>query len=242
MALKLPQGFAPSSSLRVKRRLIMSLSGREKQGKTHFSLTAPGPIAFFSMDLGTEGVVGKFPDKEIWVGEYDYHSIQGMDPAAIAGEWERLKRDYIMIMKTPEIRTVVWDTATEVWEMIRIARFGKLTQVKPHHYGPVNAEYRDLLRLAYAGDKNLILLHKMKAEYVEDKRTGRFERAGFGDTGFLVQLNALAWRDQEGMFGITVQDSRQNPALMGEEIMEPLLSFPFLATQVFPETEEGDWE
>jgi hypothetical protein len=230
--------------MKEKRRLIMSLSGREKQGKTHFSLTAPGPIAFFSMDLGTEGVLNKkeFRNKEIWVAEYDYHSIQGMDPAAITAEWERLKRDYIEVMRNPGIRAVVWDTATEVWEMIRIARFGKLTQVKPHHYGPVNAEYRDLLRLAYAGDKNLILLHKMKAEYIEDKRTGRFERSGFSDTGFLTQANATAWRDAEGTFGITITDSRHNPSLMGEEITEPLLSFPFLATLVFPDTEEEEWK
>jgi hypothetical protein len=125
--------------------------------------------------------------------------------------------------------------------MVRMARFGKLTQVKPHHYGPVNAEYRDLIRLAYANDKNFILLHKMKAEYVEDKRTGKFERAGFADTGFLVQLNAQTWRDEEMGFGITITDSRHQPHLAGMEITEPLLSFPFLAMQVYPESGEEDW-
>jgi hypothetical protein len=41
-------------------RLIASVSGKEKTGKTHFALTAPEPIIFFNIDVGTEGVVGKF--------------------------------------------------------------------------------------------------------------------------------------------------------------------------------------
>ena len=36
--------------------------------------------------------------------------------------------------------TVVMDTASEAHELSRLAAFGKLTQVMPHHYGPVNAE------------------------------------------------------------------------------------------------------
>jgi hypothetical protein len=239
--LKLPMGFEPIKSIKGKRRLIMSLSAREKQGKTHFALTAPDPLAFFSLDLGTDGVLQKFQDRKIFVSEYDYRNAGGFDISVFQSAWGRLKGDFLTVLKNPDIRTIVWDTATEVWEMMRMAAFGKLTQVKPHHYGPVNAEYRDLLRLAYGSDKNLILLHKMKAEYVEDRRTGKFERAGFSDTGFLVQLNAVAWRDKDGTFGITVQDSRQRPELAGEEITEPLLSFPFLASQVFPDTLEEDW-
>src|SRR5574343_408421 len=41
-------------------RLIVSISGDEKTGKSHFTLTAPEPIFYFNIDRGTEGVVGKF--------------------------------------------------------------------------------------------------------------------------------------------------------------------------------------
>ena len=72
---------------------------------------------------------------------------------------------YQWALAEPAVRTISVDTATELWELLRMARFGKLTQVMPYQYGPVNAEFRSLIRMAYASDKNLILLHKMRKVY-----------------------------------------------------------------------------
>ena len=41
-------------------RLVVRVGGLEKEGKTHFALTAPGPIGAIDMDRGMEGVVEKF--------------------------------------------------------------------------------------------------------------------------------------------------------------------------------------
>ena len=135
-----------------------------------------------------------------------------------------------------KVRTVVMDTASEVWELLRMAAFGKLDHVMPHHYGPVNAEYRGLLRMAYVSDKNLILLHKVKNEYINDKRTGNYERAGFTDTGFMVQVNVRCWRrlngDKQLVFGMTIDDSRQNADVAGMELEGEMCSFPMLASVV----------
>src|SRR3990170_4136638 len=53
------------------RRLVISLSGPAKSGKSHFSLTAPEPIIYINVDIGTEVVVGKFQDKGKYVLIYD---------------------------------------------------------------------------------------------------------------------------------------------------------------------------
>lgn len=231
--MKLPEGFIDAKTMQTKRRLIASIAGPQKSGKTHLSLTAPGPVAFYDMDIGVEGVVEKFAkEKKIYVSQYDYRMLKGPDPAAIIRMWEKMKEDFIWGLQSPEIATAVVDTGTEMWELIRMARFGKLTQVQPYHYGPVNAEFRDLIRLAYTSGKDVIFTHKMKAEYINDKRTGNLERSGFSDMGFLVQINIVTWY-YEGQFGATVQDCRQNPDMAGMELTGEMLDWEFLKGLVF---------
>lgn len=237
-------GFSRAQDREAKPRLIMSIAGLEKQGKTHFALTAPGPIAMFSTDIGEEGVVNKF---------YDDKSIHILDVARIGDdaaeeapkEWEKFSKAYTHCLRDKEVNTLIFDTATEIWELLRMARFGRLTQVMPYQYGPVNAEYRSMIREAYKFDKNLILLHKMKAQYINDKRTGDWERAGFSDTGFLVQVNARVYRysvEDGGKFCIYVDDCRQNPDLAGEEFEGQMCNFPTLATFVMPDINPEEWE
>lgn len=227
----------------IKKRLLVAVEALEKEGKTHFALTAPGPIAVFDFDTGMEGVVHKFArQKKIYVSDYRrLGNVMTNTPDNWILLWEKFKREYIATMEAPEIRTVVMDTATEVWELLRMARFGKLTQVMPYHYGPVNAEYRELLRKAYSTEKNLILLHKMKDEYVNDKRTGSLKRSGFSDTGYMVQVNVRMWRDEDSLFHLFVKDCRQNPDVAGMDLVNDMANFQTLATLVFPETTEKDW-
>jgi hypothetical protein len=249
------EGFTEANN-EEKLRLVLNVEGMEKCGKTHFALTAPGPIAVIDMDIGLEGVISKFTlQKKIYVASFNYRDATTPD------EWEKMwvkmKTAYMDALASKSIRTVIADTATEWWELVRMARFGKLAQVKPHHYAPVNAEFRDLLRKAYDTDKNLILIHKQKKEYTGDPGswTGNMERAGFGDIGYAVQANILSWRitaldeiygkgreDGYKGFGITVRDCRQQAELAGTELLEPLNTFPVLASQVFPSTDQSEWE
>jgi len=224
-------------------RLIVAVSALEKQGKTHFALTAPDPIAFFNLDFGTEGVIDKFTGKEIHsmpVARLD-ETQSGQAPA----EYKRFEDAYNYVIRSKEVRTVVVDTATEVWELLRLARFGKLTQVMPYMYGPVNAEYRALIRKAYDYDKNLILVHKMKQQYVNDKWNGEYERAGFKDTGFLVQVNTQMYRyrpEDGGAFALSILDCRQNPDLAGMELEGEMCTFPIMAQMALPMFDPGVWE
>lgn len=237
-------GFSEATP-QVHRRMIVAVAGREKQGKTHFALTAPGPIAFFDLDVGTEGVVHLFTeDKDIITCDCSIPNSQSE-----AGQvWDRFTRAYDAALASPKVRTLVIDTATELWELLRLHSFGKLSQVMPHQYGPVNAKYQALIRSAYAHpDKSLILLHKMKPKYVNDKRTADYEASGFSNTPFLVQVNVQVERDAPGddgpgEFHLQVRDCRQNQLLQGEWLSGPLCTFPFLATQVFPGSDLSDWE
>ena len=246
-------GFTEANGEEVLR-LILNIEGQEKEGKTHFALTAPGPIALIDMDIGLEGVVSKFnKQKKIYVASFNYR--ESTSPEEWDKMWIKMRTAFLDALASKTIRSLICDTGTEVWELLRMARFGKLSQVKPHNYAPVNAEFRDLIRKAYDSDKNLLLIHKQKKEYVNEQWSGNWERAGFGDVGYAVQANIISWRitsldetygkgreDAYKGFGITVRDCRQRAELAGEEILEPLNTFPQLAVQVFPETEVEFWE
>ena len=240
------KGFERASTKKI-HRLIASIVGDWKKGKTTFALTAPAPIALIDMDTGLEGVVEKWAkEKEIWVKTFDYHEAKDQDEWLEI--WEDSKKAFTDALDDPKIRTVIIDTATEWYELIRMARFGKLNKVilekgeaRPYPWGPVNQEFRELLRKSLKTNKNVLFLHKTKAEYEDNEKTGRRIRAGFGDMEFIIQLNATCYRDGEKGFYLVINDCRQNADVMGLELAEPLNTFPNLGMLVFPETSEEEW-
>ncbi len=230
------------------RRLVLSISGREKSGKSHFAFTAPEPIFLFNIDIGTEGVLEKFQSSGRQVYVYDVRVPRGAKKEVYEGLWGEVKARIDMVYKVGS-GTLVMDTATEGFELARLAHFGKLTQIMPHHYTLVNAEWREFLRLAYDSTMNTILIHKMKPKYINNARTGEYEASGFGEIGYLVQCNATAFRetDPDGItrFNLTIEDCRQNPSIYGttlrgqpiasgnsDLVIDPMVNLKFLLTLV----------
>lgn len=232
-------------------RLVAAIAAREKQGKTHLSLTAPPPIVTFNADIGLEGVVHKFlqQGKEILVYNIPMPQADSKNVEKEAGKvWDDMDAALDRVLDNPAVRTIVFDTATEIWEIVRLAYFGKLAEVKPHHYSGVNAEFRRFLKKVYKTDKNLLLIQKMKAEYVNNNRTGEWEMAGFADTPFIVQAVLHPFRvdkptkiDEDtfldkGDFGVRIHESRHNPAVNNLVLSGELATFPFLASMIIEGT------
>jgi superfamily I DNA and/or RNA helicase len=224
---------------------ILSVEGLPKTGKTHLYSTAPGGIGVQSLDFGTEGVIDKFPDTYFDVREYNFaydYTIKSRGDEA-TDQADRIKTDYwapfnddaISFFGDPSIRTVVWDTASEVWEMLRLAHFGKLMQNPQMQYGVVNAEYKALVRMANTARKNLILIHHMNKEYkdVDDGKggtksveSGNYKRIGNNKIENLVHSYVRTIYDEPvknskgiistpGKFKIEVIRSRYNPDMNG---------------------------
>lgn len=258
--MKIVQGFTPAKK-GMRRRLVLVTEGLEKQGKTNFGMTMPGPICVFDMDRGLEGVIDKFlDDKDIQVVDY-----RGMMSGVKTGKlkdmfearWEKFNADYLRALEAPldTVRSVLLDTGTELWEYARLGVLGKLTQVPPLFYPEVNQQFRRIVDLALDHDKNLIITHKMKKEYKksgggdDDKGqwTGKYERAGFGEIGNLAQVilrHGRQWDRENGWgeFYVEVMACRQNPKIVGDVYEGEMCAFPFVATQVLPSTEWGEWE
>lgn len=238
----------------IKRRLIMSVEGDGGSGKTDLALTAPPPIAFFKFDLNSEWTLAKYCEKEIYQVKYDIPDPFSREGQAQAEKvLETFMQDYHAALRS--FRSIVWDTATEVWETVRLAHFGKIANVSPQHYVQVNNIFRRLIRAAVDSDSNLILVHRTKDEWAsvpdgkggnKNQKTGNKERAGFGDIAFACQVMVRTILDDDNAFWMTVTKCTQNPqithqtyGLIGEMRMN---SFPFLAADVFPGTKLEDWE
>ena len=243
-------GFVDVKANRHKR-LIMSVEGLEGSGKTHFAMTAPPMVAYFDIDIGSEGVIEKFADRIIGVWPPDELKYrEAIEQEQWRKVWESYKVAYKTALKSKEVKTLVVDTATELWELCRLANFGRVIQVMPNQYGPVNKEFRDLVRDAYNTDKNLVMIHKQKDEYIGtinratgkeiSVRTGKVKRAGFADMGYLCQVTIEVKR-MNREFKLEILKCRQEESLMGTELETPMNTFPFLATQVYPDTQEDDW-
>ena len=234
-------GFTRANST-VRRRLILSIEALEGAGKTRFTLTAPGPIAFLNFDYGLEGVIEAFQvRKPIYVAPIKLDFAGGKDQVIKAAEAELLKFELNYQTALKQARTIVIDTGSELWELMRMAEFGKLAQVLPHHYAPVNQQMTRLIKLAYEGDANLILTHRLKEQWLNDKRTGAYEFAGMKDIPFLVQAHARMWQDADG-YHMRIGKCRQNASIMGLELTNDMISFPTLASFVFPDSDPKDWE
>jgi len=216
------------------RRLVVSLSGREKTGKTHFALTAPDPIIYFNVDIGTEGVVGKFQEQGKQVLIYDVRVPRESTKDVYVPMWQDVKT---RIHKAYALKsgTVVWDTCSEIYELARLAHFGKLTQVMPHNYTEVNNEWRELLRIAYDAPVNSVFIHKVKPVWINNARTKDYEPAGFGEMDYLSQVNLITYREdgESGPeFSVYIKDCRQNPNIGGTVLRGPMCDFNFLLNLV----------
>jgi hypothetical protein len=221
-------------------RLIMNVQGWEKQGKSHYALTAPKPLAFLNLDDGLEGMVTKFTHPDILFASFFIRdAINWKQWDAL---WNKWFDAYSAALSHKDVRTVVVDTGTELWELLRLARFGKKAQVLPHEYGPVNDEFRRVLNLAKASDKNVIFTHKLKPLYVNDKRVSGADLAGFGDMRYVVQSNVEVMRNaKSGEFQLRVIDNRIKAELAGEVYSGIVASFPYFAAETYPHTSLEYW-
>lgn len=252
------EGFEEATTVLLPR-LIVGVEGEERAGKNHFGFTAPGPIYLQTCDPnGTEGVRQKFVEKgkEIkWAG-YQLNLNPGTSKQKVADAakpvWDRFVANYVAAL--PVARTIVWDTGDEFWELLRLSTFGELAPKLPkgernNTYGELNAEYEQLIKASFAYPVNLIIIHRMKDEYVNDSKTGKRRRAGYKDINYLTQVNLKAFKigmvhPQTGepmpgaRFGMQVLDCRRNPDIEGTVIENDFMT---LALSVLPEVDPQVW-
>lgn len=246
--------------------LFVSISGHDNSGKTHFSLTGPGDIAFFNLDKGLKGVLQKFAKvKDIWLTKVDIPKPQ-TEMVTIEKDGKKINKNIQVVtddvtsqatkslnqviskarlaMVEDSIRTIVFDTGGALWELWRVARFGKILQVPASAYPPVNAEFVGFCDELKDSGKNVIFTHKMRPVYVNDKKTDRYEPAAFGTMDYITDVSLLTEYDSdEDEFSLVFTRCKAKPELQYDYELpsDVLCDFPSMAALVVDDTEEEDW-
>jgi len=237
--------------------LSICSEGKERQGKTHFAYSAPGPIGAIVLDRNNENVAIKAQreGRDIRIADF----TQGKWVAPLVGKpnanfhierWKAIHDACLMLANDKQIRSIVIDTGTQLYEDIRMAMLGKLVQVMPHQYGPVNDAMRSLIQTLNTSGKHIIITHKIDKEYKNDKWDGKsYERKGWKDMSFQCQMalrhecEMLREQQDDGSVNVRPQfltriiDCNQNPMLKGMELLDDNSTFLEVALLVYPEAD-----
>lgn len=259
--------FKPVEESNEPPRLAVSADGRDKRGKSYWAImTTPDPIAIVTTDTGTDSAIKTALKKGRKIKGVMEIAYETPDPKVIAAAkveqalhdawkkaWTYYKEGIYRIRDDRSIRTLITDTESEIYDLAQLAVFGKLrSNARKDLWAELNGEYNKLFWDLYKGrpDLNIVLIHKAKKQYVDEKFTGKFERAGHKDTGFHVDLS-LNFEWDATMTDFYTEISREQPLrymnnrenLIGKRwYADPNKGddpshFGYLAMLVFPETE-----
>jgi hypothetical protein len=241
--------------------IIASSQGVGGAGKTHFWLTAPGPIAYFLLDPGgLKSMVQKFPDTEIklidFSGRMDWGRQEKAERVKAALDiFKEFEAGWDIAIK--KARTIVIDKEDKLWETIRYAH-DEVASPTPKNFYELNLDYAAMIAQAEAAGVNLGLIRGMKEKWGKTgSRLDRFTNQMKDTMGFtgewvprgqkevteLVQINLEhRWDDEEREFKIKILEKcRLGNAveLLGKEFGN--YDFLTLAAELYPDAPEDVW-
>ena len=240
--------------------VVATSQGAPGGGKSHFWMTAPGPIAWFLFDPG--GLKGLrnnplFAKKEIHVSDYCGDlNIGKLDKdermvRSIAA-MERFQSDWDIAVRNA--RTLVVDKESMLWEMVRYAH-DEVASPQPKNFHELNLLYRGWIQDAEVNGRNLGLIrdvHDTWGKIGVSSTTGKPQMGFTGDmkpdgqkyATSLVQVNlSHRWNADEETFETEILEKcRLGSAkkLIGKVVAD--LDFPTLGMMLFPNSDVSDWE
>ena len=241
------------------RATFMGVVGDTDSGRTRFSLTAPGPIAYLHCGEKKDGLIEEMRKSKL-IRVHDFGGVFSGNNQAIADaagrNWMKFRKAFMEAFGWA--KTIVVDTDTDLWELLRLARFGAIKPTGGRvdaNYGPVNAEFRSLAQRFRAQEMtNVIFISKTGDEYVKSKtgqstgmgeRTGRTIRRGMKDVPYwcdvVVRCHKIeATSDKPRKFRAVVEKGWFNAHSEGTKFSNALMTFPNVMAAV-TNTEEEEW-
>ena len=205
---------------------IISISGEPKSGKSHFALTSPAPVEVFDFDGGILPILKNFVGKDVRLHQY-IMDVWGKEK--IAPMFQSFLKAYKEAL-AGDCQTLVIDTATQLWEVVRLAHFEDEKTTDQKHfafeYGKPNSIMRSILSAPKANGKHLVLTHYVKEVWSsEGKRTGEITADAFKQTEGIADLvlgfEAKAKKPKGEDTLVTILRSRDERGLVGETLINP---------------------
>lgn len=240
-----------SSTINRHNRIIMSVRAHDKVGKTTFGLSAPKPIMYLNFDRKIEqsalDAIGvKWEDLFI----KEIRTDSNLSQMEHQKQWQTVQDAFFWALRESRIiKSIVADTETNMWELARMAEFGKVDKVPPNKYTHLNAQYKFMLDQADKYNVNVILLQKYKKQYVKTTSksgydiatwNGKYEPGGFGQVKDIVQVNAEMYME-DGEPTLEIINNGLKASMNHEKFPGVMCSFPYVASML-TDTDVEEWE
>lgn len=229
----------------IKQRLIAASAAKQKRGKTRFGFTMPQPLCYMQLDASGEYMLdeARKRKKKADIKHLKYFADpRGDIKSANLREWERLIRDFEYNVRN--FRSVLLDTATEALDVRKLAEFGRNMQIMQMYYGSIYGDFRWMVKEARKRDANVLFVHRVKDEYIDNTRTGRDILDGWRNIMYEAQVYIEHGRE-DNTFTTTIVECEQNALVMGLTLSSDKddndNDFPHLAARVFG-NEPEDWQ
>lgn len=235
----------------TQRTVFMQIDGETGSGRSTLAFSAPGPIALIHTMEKIPGIVEKFArEKEIKIIKLGMGNKIGgtrTDLAKNCIERIAIAKDAIWDAST-WAKTIMIDTHTDLWEILRLARFGTLTPqgLVSTLYGPVNAEWNAIFD-PFKDDPpcNLIAIGKVGEQYRNDKPTGVLEAKGQKDFIYKadVRIRTLkaAKKGESPTFKARIDKGWMNAQYEGMEFEGEEATFANIMAMI-TEVDASEWE
>jgi hypothetical protein len=193
----------------------IAIYGQRKRGKSTFAMSCPTPIVYFDFELGASRVEPMYIPTDMKIIDMYEAKLGYTDTKndAIAMKfWIDFEKQYMKALENPDVKTIVWDTASKVWEAKRHDTIAKIRLTYPDRislnkfeYTIPNKDMAKLVILARSYHKLLILVHHTKDIYKNDEPTGELTWDGFTHTGDSVDI-VMFFDKQDGVPYATITD------------------------------------
>lgn len=258
------------------RPMVVTIYGPPGGGKTRFGITAPGDIAILpthrkvlptAIDIARK--LGKKLVKPVetferttnplWLavakgdcGQTVVLNLDAAGPKCCTKHYsrhltDRMKRAALRMHAMPNVRTVMIDSATHLYEDVTFACYGRDEAIIPRDRKIANRELREFYEML--GSKNLILTHEWKQVWRNEKPTTAFEMAGWKGTGYFasVELEVTGGSEssiEDADYQLNVKRCQENAALVGKEglLVNEGITFGNVAAAIWPDVDPEVWE
>lgn len=211
--------------------LAIGSYGFAETGKTQFACTMPDPIGVIPLDRKTRYRLQRanekyhktlFFPKDDFIRHKDPLLVANMKPeeamAYYADHVSRIQDAIYTLAGRDDVRSVVIDPGTALYEDMMFKHFGRAYRVRPTDRAPLNADMRDLFNTLQS--KHLLITHQATEVWKADKPTGRFEWAGWNKLDYYCNvILEHAFDEKSHDFSVTVRLAQDRPDLIGETIL-----------------------
>jgi hypothetical protein len=234
-------------------KLAIASFGRSGSGKTRFICTMPGKVGVIPLDRKSRRTIERASAEmglkkgHIIMPATDFVRLENPMKLAMMGNDEamafyrshvnRIKDAIYTLAEMSGVESICIDSATQLSEDTLFACYGRDQKIMPRDRGLYNGELKNLL--ASIQHRQVLLTHEARSIWKNDKPTARDEMTGWSKMEYNTNLMVEHSRTVlTGDYNLTIRQSQDRPDLIGEALVNDDITFPMLATMLYP---DGDW-